>query len=328
MSMSNSGVRPEDRLFHLILALMSSSFGLTKDQILGSVRGYAADGDQVSSAETLERRFERDKDALRDLGIPLEVSIPASEDANNRFTTYRIPKGDYHLPENVEFTATDIALLNLSAALWQEGTLSADARVAQMKLASFGVTITESLIGYAPVISTRDPALTRVRDAIDEGVTMGFEYLKPGEMSATTREVSPWALVSHEGRWHVYGHETSSNTAKTFLLRRIVSPVVLTKSPAAEAPENVTEMAVHALEEIFLQQVAVLEVVPHSDALSVLSTRTQTEISGDTLRVHYTDLAIFADELTSFGDDVIVAEPAALVNAVVANLRALVAHHE
>jgi len=63
---------------------------------------------------------------------PLEVSIPASEDANNRFTTYRIPKGDYHLPENVEFTATDIALLNLSAALWQEGTLSADARVAQM----------------------------------------------------------------------------------------------------------------------------------------------------------------------------------------------------
>ena len=101
MSMSNSGVRPEDRLFHLILALMSSSFGLTKDQILGSVRGYVPEGDSPASAETLERRFERDKDALRDLGIPLEVSIPAAEDSNNRFTTYRIRKGDYDLPEGV-----------------------------------------------------------------------------------------------------------------------------------------------------------------------------------------------------------------------------------
>ncbi len=327
MSVSKSGVQPEDRLFHLILALMSSSYGLTKDQILGSVRGYVDSADAGTSGDSLGRRFERDKDALRDLGIPLEVSIPASEDVNNRFTTYRIPKGAYDLPEDLEFTATDVALLNLSAALWREGTLSTESRVAQMKLASFGVSVSESLMVSAPVISTRDPALNKVRDAIDEGITIRFDYLKPGDAESTSRVVSPWALVSHEGRWHLYALEHSSGIAKTFLLRRIVSPVVFTKEPAAEAPQSVTEEAVQALEDIFQQQVATLSVAPHSDAWSVLSTRRGSTVSGNHVVVHFTDRAIFADEITSYGDDVVVESPPELRALVTANLTALVAHH-
>ena len=157
---------------------------------------------------------------------------------------------------------------------------------------------------------------------------MTFEYLKAGDTRATLREVSPWALVSHEGRWHLYAHETASERAKTFLLRRIVSPVRVSQSPAAEAPENVTDLAVQSLEEVFQQQVATLGVTPHSDAWSVLSSRRGTDIAGETLRVHYTDLAIFADELTSLGDDVVVLDPPTLLDAVVGNLTALVAHHE
>ena len=65
MSEKSPSIQPEDRLFHLILALMSSSYGLTKDQILGSVRGYADSDRSVTSEDSLNRRFERDKDALR-----------------------------------------------------------------------------------------------------------------------------------------------------------------------------------------------------------------------------------------------------------------------
>jgi predicted DNA-binding transcriptional regulator YafY len=43
--------------------------------------------------------------------------------------------------------------------------------------------------------------------------------------------------------------------------------------------------------------------------------------------VHYTDLDIFANELAALGNDVVVHSPAALVDAVVANLRMLVDHH-
>jgi len=116
----------------------------------------------------------------------------------------------------VEFTPRDITLLNLSAALWREGSLSHEARLAQIKLASFGVTMTETLIGYAPVISTSDPALSALQKAIDHSQKVRFDYLKPGDTAGSTRIVSPWALVNHEGRWHLYAHEDSSEKAKTF----------------------------------------------------------------------------------------------------------------
>jgi len=324
---ASGNVNPEDRLFHLILALLSTSFGLTKNQILQSVRGYREDTEAGVVRESLERRFERDKDALRDLGIPLEVTIPAADDGNNKNSLYRIPKGDYDLPEDIEFTPRDVALLNLSAALWREGSLSHEARIAQVKLASFGVTMTESLVGYAPIISTRDPALARVRDAIEANVTIRFEYLKPGDSQATSRVVSPWALVNHEGRWHLYAHENSSDKPKTFLLRRIVSPVTLLTTPAAPASDDVAQRAIEGLEEVYQRQVATLVVVAPSDAWSILCAKRNTQASGDTLEVHYTDLDIFANELAALGNDVVVHSPAALVDAVVANLRMLVDHH-
>ena len=327
MSEKSPTIQPEDRLFHLILALMSSSYGLTKDQILGSVRGYADSDRAETSDESLNRRFERDKDALRELGIPLEVSIPASEDVNNRFTTYRIPKGAYDLPEGVEFSPTDVALLNLSAALWREGTLSVESRVAQMKLASFGVSVSESLMASAPVISTRDPALQNIRNAIDEGRSIRFSYLKPGEAQATKRHVSPWALVSHEGRWHVYAYEPASALAKTFLLRRIVSSVTLTDEVAEPAPDGVTEEAVTALRDVHARQSASLMITPHSEAWSALASRSDSSVEGSEVIVHFTDLAIFADEITAYGSDVLVTHPPELRERVRANLAGLVGRH-
>ena len=327
MSRASGNVNPEDRLFHLILALLSTTFGVTKDHILHSVRGYREDTDAGVARESLERRFERDKDALRELGIPLEVTIPPEDDGNNKNSLYRIPKGDYDLPEDVEFTPRDVALLNLSAALWREGSLSHEARVAQVKLASFGVTMTESLVGYAPVISTRDPALAGARDAIEANVTIRFDYLKPGDSQATSRVVSPWALVSHEGRWHLYAHETSSDKAKTFLLRRIVSPVTILKDAATPTSDDVAERAIEGLEAVYQRQVATLDVAPNSDAWSVLHAKRDTQATGASLSVHYTDLDIFANELAALGNDVVVASPEALVDAVVANLRMLVNHH-
>jgi proteasome accessory factor B len=321
------GVNPEDRLFHLILALMSTTYGLTKEQILQSVRGYREDTERGLSRESLERRFERDKDALRELGIPLEVTIPLHDDGNNKNSLYRIPKGDYDLPDDVEFTPRDITLLNLSAALWREGSLSQEARLAQIKLASFGVTVTETLIGYAPVISTSDPALSALQKAIDHSQKVRFDYLKPGDTAGSTRIVSPWALVNHEGRWHLYAHEDSSEKAKTFLLRRIVSSVVSLKEAGTESGDDVAARAISGLDELYRTQSATLEIIEGSDAWSVLSTRAGTVVSGQTCEVHFTDIDIFADELTSLGRDVRVIGPEDLVAKVVANLQALVGNH-
>lgn len=327
MSTGSLSVNPEDRLFHLILALMATRSGLTKEHILSTVRGYREDTESGMARESLERRFERDKDALRELGIPLEATIPPEDDGNNKNTFYRIPKGEYDLPEGVEFTGRDIALLNLAATLWREGTLSKEAHIATRKLQSFGVRIDEPLLGFAPLISTRDPALTVLRDALERGLQVEFEYLKPGESVASRRQVSPLALVNHEGRWHLYSHETSSTQNKTFLLRRIVSSVTILSEAAVAGAEGVAEDALADLVDLYEKQSATLSVAQDSDAWSALSQRRGTQIGEGELRVHYTDVDIFAGELSSFGDDVMVLEPADLRDRVIAHLRKLVAHH-
>jgi proteasome accessory factor B len=321
-------VNPEDRLFHLILALMSTGQGLTKDQILTTVRGYREDTEAGMARESIERRFERDKDSLRDLGIPLEATIPPEEDGNNKSTLYRIPKGDYDLPADIEFTSLDITLLNIAAAVWREGSLSKDARNAQIKLASFGVDVDEPLIGFAPIVSTREPALAPLREAIDKSVQVRFDYLKPGEPSAQTRQISPWALVNHEGRWHVIGEDTQTGNERTFLLRRIVSTVTLSlNDPATSGPSDIAEQALSELRDLYHANTARVQVTPGTDAYVALASRSGTLADKGSLEVHYTDSDVFAQELVAFGADVTVLSPLELRETVIGHLTQVVAKH-
>ena len=327
MASALSSVNPEDRLFHLILALMATSQGLTKDQILTTVRGYREDTDAGMARESIERRFERDKDSLRELGIPLEAIIPPEEDGNNKSTLYLISKGEYELPPEVTFSAIDITLLNIAAAVWREGSLSNDARSAQIKLASLGAVVDEPLIGFAPIVSTREPALAVMREAVDKAVQVTFAYLKPGDSSATTRTISPWALVSHEGRWHVVGLEGSPGNERTFLLSRIVSSANIVRgSQAAPAPGDVAGRALAELASLYEHNTAEVIAAPGTDASASLHARSGTVGEG-TLTVHYTDLTIFAEELTAWGPDVTVVSPPELRAAVIANLQGLVSNH-
>jgi proteasome accessory factor B len=89
----------------------------------------------------------------------------------------------------------------------------------------------------------------------------------------------------------------------------------------------VSSEALADLEALYQRQVATLKVAPDSDAWSALSQRSGTESSHAHLRVHYTDAEVFASELCSFGDDVVVVDPPQLRNIVLENLRKLVGDH-
>ena len=56
------------------------------------------------------------------------------------------------------FTPQEIALLNLAALAWREGSLSGESRRALMKLRSLGIDSDEPLLGYAPRLRARDAA--------------------------------------------------------------------------------------------------------------------------------------------------------------------------
>ena len=324
---SSGTIRPEDRLFHLTLALLATSAGLTKEQILSSVRGYREDIESGALRASVERRFERDKDTLRDLGIPLEAWIPPGEDTNNKATRYRIPKDQYDHSPSVVLDAQDIRLLNLAAAVWREGTLSADARVTHTKLASHGVTIDEPLVDFLPMITARDPALSKIRRALDINAQVRFHYLNPGATGAKVRTVSPLGVVMHEGRWHLLSVEEPGGGEKTFLLRRIVSPVeILEQSSRGQEPGQLQRM-VDELDALYQSQVARIRVRPGSAASSVLANRALSTVEADVVHAHFTDQREFALELAEFALDIDILSPSELRESLAELLTHLVVDH-
>ena len=149
----------EERLFSLVLALLATESGLTKNEILSTVQGYRQRYKPGGDNANLERQFERDKDDIRDLGVPLETIDSPGDAGNNQTLRYRIPRGAYELPHDISFSSHETTLLNLAAMVWREGSLSGESRRALLKLRSLGVTAEEPIIGYAPRLRLRDPRI-------------------------------------------------------------------------------------------------------------------------------------------------------------------------
>lgn len=318
----------EERLFSLVLALLATETGLTKNEILSTVQGYRQKYEYSGENSSLERQFERDKDDIRELGIPLETLEPSDEPGNNQHLRYRIPKGAYNLPAEITFSPEEISLLNLAALAWREGSLSRDSRHALLKLRSLGIESSEPLLGYAPKIGTNDPALTALTDALNWRVLVRFSYLKPGEVSAQKRTLAPLAVVQHYGRWHLYGIDQDAGEPRTFLLSRIVGPVFRTRNGFDRPEEGFARHALEQLDELWKSQHAVVRVQRNSDAESRLLNRPGT-VRGENnqLTVHFSDLHLLADELSSYGPEVLVLDPTELKNQVRTRLLKTLSDH-
>ncbi|MFT7709605.1 helix-turn-helix transcriptional regulator [Clavibacter tessellarius] len=330
--MPESSPRPavpvEERLFSLVLALLATEQGLTKNEVLSSVQGYRqryrAGGDNAN----LERQFERDKDDIRDLGVPLETVESPGQEGNNQLLRYRIPRGAYELPADLSFTPEETTLLNLAAMVWREGSLSGESRRALIKLRSLGVESDDPVIGYAPRLRTREAAFGPLSVALERHVLVTFGYLKPGERTARTRTVAPLALVQHQGRWHLHGVDQDADGPRTFLLSRIVDRVRVTSRAFTPEGEDHAERALADLDRVWANGVGEVSVVPGSDAEIRLRRRRDTEDLGDgRLRVHYSDTNLFADEVAGFGPEARVVAPPRLRDAVRARLAETAAAH-
>ncbi|WP_241979710.1 helix-turn-helix transcriptional regulator [Cryobacterium suzukii] len=324
-------VTAPERLFSLVLALVATESGLTKADILANVQGYRQRFSSGGSNESLERQFERDKDDIRELGIPLETIESPDDPGSNHFLRYRIPKGLYDLPADVTFTPDEVSLLKLAGTVWREGSLSGESRRALMKLNSLGVESSEPVLGYAPLLRTQDQSFEPLSKALDRAQVVAFLYLKPGETKPARREVSPRALVQHEGRWHLYATDEVAHSPRTFLLARIVGTVSVlansTPTPiSVGAAGNATDSARALLEldALWASNVALIVVVSGSDAAVRLAARQAAQYPAPrpdpptTLErsLHFTDLNILADELAGFGPEVFVESPLALRTAV------------
>src|ERR1700682_68393 len=100
---------------NLVIALLSTRTFITAERIRSTVLGY----DDGASDEAFSRMFERDKNDLRDLGIPLETGRVSQFDPTEG---YRINRETYALPA-VELTPDEAAAVAVATQLWESPEL-------------------------------------------------------------------------------------------------------------------------------------------------------------------------------------------------------------
>ena len=93
---------------NLVIALLSTRTFITAERIRDTVSGYA----DSASDEAFSRMFERDKNELRDLGIPLETGRVSQFDPTEGYRTYSRYFVTAGAEWRVELRTSDGALLH------------------------------------------------------------------------------------------------------------------------------------------------------------------------------------------------------------------------
>ncbi|GAB6902940.1 WYL domain-containing protein [Kineosporia succinea] len=192
------------------------------------------------TAEAFDRMFERDKEDLRDLGIP--VATGTDERWFDDEPGYRVDSDAYALPP-IELDAQELAVVGLASRVWQQASLAGPAARALTKLTALGVDIDDGTAGLEPRIRTAEPAFGPLYAATRDRQAVTFSYRKPnGELGL--RELEPWAVASRNGRWYLIGHDRGRGAARVFRLSRIESDVKRKgRAGAYEIPENLDAQA-------------------------------------------------------------------------------------
>jgi len=203
-------MEPLERLLNLVGLLLETATPLTFDQIRETLDAYRAD-----NVDSAKRMFERNKDQLREFGVPLQL---VDTDVWGTEQGYVIPKDEYYLPE-IAFTPEELGALLVAA---QGGGQNTPAEQAARKLlygAEGGV-----LAGLAggPLASGSDARSALVIDCADAAqrrrrVRFGYRTSQ-GEIG--DRDVDAFAMVYRGGHWYLVGYDVDRADVRAFRLSR------------------------------------------------------------------------------------------------------------
>ena len=322
-------VTKDERIFSLILALVASRDGLTKQQILSTVHGYSAEYSVGGNLEALERKFERDKGEIRDMGVNIEMLEPVGEAGTTHNQRYFISHRDYDLPESMRITPDEMTLLSLAGRAWQERSLMADARNGLMKLTALGVDADDSLVGVSPQIATGGRIVGIVSEALSTNGALHFQYFKPGDDLPRARMAAPLGLLYWKGHWYMLAFDLLASAERTFLLDRMTTEPSIDESITHERPsEDYAARLQRELEALEKKNEATVQLAPGSDARLRLTVKYGFLTDTGTIYIGYADEALLADELAGYGPEVVVISPPSLVDAVTARLMSVLEAHK
>ncbi|WP_153396912.1 helix-turn-helix transcriptional regulator [Ornithinicoccus halotolerans] len=313
-----------ERLLNLVIALLATRAPMSKARIRQAVPQY-----QDSSDEAFDRMFERDKDELRELGIPLRTEpVDAYFDDE---PGYRIDRREYALPE-IAFEPDELAVIGLASRAWSQAALAGPAARAVRKLQAAGVaTEHASVPGIEPLLHTTEPSFDTVRAAVLARQEVTFDYRGAGQGGVTARQVQPWALTSWHGRWYLTGHDLDRQAPRVFRLDRIEGPVRTRGGPGRyPVPEHDPREMITASArtgEPISATVAVAEGHGHMLRRRAVDVSPGEE-GWDLVRFADADAAGLVEEVASLGPRARVVEPQLLAAQVRERLQAVLAAHE
>ncbi len=321
-----------ERLLNLVIALLYTRQPLSKARIRGAVPHY-----HDSSDEAFDRMFERDKDELRALGIPLRTEIidPFFDDEAG----YRIERREYALPP-IDFSPDEVAVIGMASRAWSQASLAGPAAQALRKLQAAGVEPDQaSVAGIEPLLHTTEPAFESVRTATINARIIRFGYRTSGSAGEATRHIQPWALTNWHGRWYVTGFDLDREAPRVFRLDRITSKVTLDRgapNPAYAVPPDHDPRAM-ILKADYGQTASpsTVQVRLRPGTAYSLRRRASSITEGDRETGEW-DVATFTEsapamlvtEISGLGPDAQVIEPAQIGQAVADRHRAVLAAHE
>ncbi len=308
--------RKSERLMNLTICLLVARHYVPKQRIRQAVEGY-----HELSDDAFDRMFDRDKEELRALGVPIEVGTitKAFEDEPG----YRIRRDSFELPE-IELEPDEAAVVGLAARVWQDARLASATTQGLRKLRAGGVDVDEAALSLLePHLATSEPAFEPLFDAVTSRQSAEFDYRRPGDPTSNRRRLEPWGIVSWHGHWYTVGMDLDRQAPRMFRLSRIEGAVALGDPGMFEPPDALNLRALaSSLGPPDGENVAALRV--RAGAGDPLRRRAKSTAAIDDewteLELAYGDASALADELVSFGPDVVVSGPAELRAAVVSRL--------
>ena len=212
-------MRRIERLINLIAALLEAHRPMTAEEIRERIAGY-----NQTSHEAFRRSFERDKEALRAMGIPLELAPDPSTGGD----AYHIPKSRYYLPD-LDLEPAELAALRIAADAILGSTDAV--RAGMMKLSADSDLPSSSgqtgggRIAWGADMAAEQPLLGPLYAAVLERSPLAFGYQRAGSDSADRRHVEPYSLVHRRGHWYLVGRDQDRVAVRSFKVSRIRTAV-------------------------------------------------------------------------------------------------------
>lgn len=205
-----------ERLTNLLALLLETPQPLSLTAIADALVGQYPEALQSRRAT-----FERDKAALREIGVPIEQEIVSGGDAGQ--TRYWIDRDRYEL-RGLDLDDDEMRALQVAVAATRAGSAAG-----QEALWKVGAGL---LTGWAPVAAVVPDlaALPVLREAVARRTTVTFGYRD------LDRRIDPWGLLLRDGFWYLIGMDHARGERRTFRIDRIRGAVTVVDGSTFDRP--------------------------------------------------------------------------------------------